>query len=44
MNDLAETVPLLEGGLNVIQEAAKHLTTVGIDHKVTIAGDGVPGS
>ncbi len=44
MNPTVETTPLMEAGLDAIQEASRHLEAAGIEYEVSVAGDGVPGS
>lgn len=44
MTDAVETTPLLEGGLDSVQEASLHLKADGIEFSIRVAGDGVPGT
>jgi hypothetical protein len=44
MTSPVETTPLIEGELETIQTAAMYLKAAGIDHQISVAGDGVPGS
>ena len=44
MTDAVDTIPLLEGKLDSIQEASLHLKADGIEFSIRVVGDGVPGS